>query len=70
MNYNDRAHLDVVPTPVVNGEPGRACVIREADGHWRTAWLTDTAKGVFGPNYLRVREACAAARYLNDRAAS
>lgn len=70
MNATTRAALDLHPIPVVNGDAGRACVVTDADGHWRTAWLTGTEKVAFGPNYLKVREACEAADYLNRRAES
>lgn len=70
MNATDRAAMAAEPVPVdEQGNVGRACVVKEA-GEWRTAWLVGTHKEPFGPAYDSARQAAAASRWLNERAAS
>lgn len=71
MNAATRATVTATPIPVENGVPVEACVMNDADGEWRTAWMFDGGrrKEIFGPVYS-LADALLAALTINDRGAS
>ena len=58
------------PIPTEQGVPVRAKVTTLPDGSWSLAWSRNGGLTVepFGQPYRSVREACAAARRINERA--
>ena len=70
MTNAQREVLAGEPVPVDEaGMPAQPCVTQELGSRtWRLAWLVGLKKRSFGPDFTNVREACAASRFLRDRA--
>ena len=68
MNATARATLDSTPIPHEGGTPVRAKVTT-IGSDWTLAWEMDGGRRVepFGQLFAQVRDACAAARRLNER---